>query len=136
MNVKLFWYWIAHHFDALQLNKRRPTTIFLLCSPYKCWDFLCVTLFFHLPLSSSRHHIERNTISSNCKNTSFFLKVKILDDIASPFLPLSHEIKMIIYQKIEIFNNVYLNKEPWAFICCTQSVWVINISGNCVISRH
>ena len=98
--------------------------------------FAMCNSFFHLPLSSSRHHIERNTISSNCKNTSFFMKVKILDDIASPFLPLSHEIKMIIYQKIEIFNNVYFNKEPWAFICCTQSVWVINISGNCVITRQ
>ena len=98
-NANSFLYCLAHHFDTLQLNRRRPTTIFLLCSPYKYWDLVCVTLFFHLPLSSSRHHIERNTISSNCKNTSFFLKVKILDDIASPFLPLSHEIKMIIYQK-------------------------------------
>ena len=62
--------------------------------------------------------------------------MKISDDIASPFLPLSHEIKMIIYQKIEIFNNVYFNKEPWALICCAQSVWNKDISGNCVIARH
>ena len=119
---KIFWYCLAHHFDALQLNRRRPTTIFWLRSPYKYWDLLCVTLFFPSPAFVITTSYRKKHDFIELQKYFLFLESENFRwysiTIFTPF-PWN---KNDYISKIEIFNNYFFNKEPWALICCTQSV--------------